>query len=81
MEKLFNGQENPDNPVWKKVYYIFLFLKVNQCTFQQKERNNFKARKPPQEQVKIHQIKNRLGCFTLNPLRAFWLSVEFSLRL
>jgi hypothetical protein len=25
---MFNGQENPDNPVWKKVYYIFIFLKV-----------------------------------------------------
>ena len=24
-------------PVWKKVYYIFLFLKVNQCKFKQKE--------------------------------------------
>jgi hypothetical protein len=24
-------------PVWKKVYYIFLFLKVNQCKFKQEE--------------------------------------------
>ena len=31
---MFNGQENP---VWKKVYYIFSFLKVNQCKFKQKE--------------------------------------------
>jgi hypothetical protein len=34
---MFDGQENPDNPVWQKVYYIFLFLKVNQCKFKQKE--------------------------------------------
>jgi hypothetical protein len=29
---------------------------------------NFKARKHSQKQVKIHQIKNRLGCFHLHPL-------------
>ena len=34
---MLNGQENSDNIVWKKVYYIFLFLKVNQGKFKQKE--------------------------------------------
>jgi hypothetical protein len=38
---VFNGQEDPENPVYlsekKKVYYIFLFLKVSQCKFKQKE--------------------------------------------
>jgi hypothetical protein len=39
-EKLFNGQEDPENPVYlseKKVYYVFLFLKVSQCKLKQKE--------------------------------------------
>ena len=35
------------------------------CKFKQKK-NNFKARKPPQKYVKIHQIQNRLGCFPLS---------------
>jgi hypothetical protein len=37
---LFNGQEDPENPVYlseKKGYCIFLFLKVSQCKFKQKE--------------------------------------------
>jgi hypothetical protein len=37
---LFNGQEDPENPVYlsaKKVYYVFLFLKVSQCKLRQKE--------------------------------------------
>jgi hypothetical protein len=37
---LFNGQEDPENPVYlseKKIYYVFLFLKVSQCKFKQKE--------------------------------------------
>ena len=36
-EQIFNGQEDPENPVWKKVCYIFLFLKVSQCKFEQKQ--------------------------------------------
>jgi hypothetical protein len=39
-EKLFNGQEDPENPVYlseKKVYYVFPFLKVSQCKLKQKE--------------------------------------------
>ena len=59
-------EQDPENPVWKKVYYIFLFLKVSQCKFKQKE-TIFKARKPLQKQVKIHQIQNRLVCFTPAP--------------
>ena len=54
----------------KKVYYIFLFLKVS--VNWSKKKNNFKARKPPQKQVKIHQIKNLLGCFHLNPLQMLY---------
>ena len=51
----------------KKVYYIFLFLKVSQCKFEQ-QKNNFEARKPPQKQGKI---QNRLGCFpSSTPTRA-----------
>jgi hypothetical protein len=37
---LFNGQEDPENPVYlseKKVYYVFPFLKVSQCKLKQKE--------------------------------------------
>jgi hypothetical protein len=37
---LFNGQEDPENPVYlsvKKVHYVFLFLKVSQCKWKQKE--------------------------------------------
>jgi hypothetical protein len=37
------------NLIIKKVYYIFLFLKVSQCKFEQ-QKNNFEARKPPQKQ-------------------------------
>jgi hypothetical protein len=39
-EKLFNGQEDPENHVYlsgKKVYYDFLFLKVSRCKLKQKE--------------------------------------------
>jgi hypothetical protein len=39
-EKMFNGQEDPEIPVYlseKKVYYVFLFLKVSQCKLKQNE--------------------------------------------
>jgi hypothetical protein len=41
----------------KELLKVSHFLKVSQCKLKQKK-NNFKARKPPQKQVKIHQIKN-----------------------
>jgi hypothetical protein len=53
-------------PVWNFVYYICLFLKFSQCKFEQKE--TILKLGNTQKQVKIHQIKNRLGCFHLHPL-------------
>jgi hypothetical protein len=48
----------------KDFYYIFLFIKVS---VNLSKKNNFKARKHPQKQV-----KNRLGCFHLHPLPGFY---------
>ena len=76
-------------PVWKKIfYYIYLFLKVSQCKFKQKETilklgNTLKS--------KSKFTKSKIGWsastttpyqgFTLKPLGALWLSAEFSLHL
>jgi hypothetical protein len=49
---------NPDNPVWKKVYYIFIFLKVNQCKFKQKE-TILKLGNPLKSKSKF--IKSKIG--------------------
>ena len=72
----------------KKVYYIFLFLKVSQCKFEQKE-TILKLGNPLKSKSKFTKSKIGWGAststpyqgFTLNPLGAFWLSAEFSLRL
>jgi hypothetical protein len=88
---LFNGQEDPENPVYlseKKVYYIFLFLKVSQCKLKQKE-TILKLGNPLKSKSKFTKSKIGLGAstftpcqgFTLNPLGAFRLLAEFSLRL
>ena len=86
-----HGQEDPENPVYlseKKVYYVFLFLKVSQCKLKQKE-TILKLGSPLKSKSKFTKSKIGLGAststpyqgFTLNPLGAFWLLAEFSLRL
>jgi hypothetical protein len=78
---LFNGQEDPKNPVYlseKKVYYIFLFLKVSQCKLKQKE-TILKLGNALKSKSKFTKSKIGLGAatsslyqgFTLNPLGAF----------
>ena len=75
-------------PVWKKVYYVFLFLKVSQCKYKQKE-TILKLGNPLKSKSKSTKSKIGWGIststlyqgFTLNPLGAFWLSAEFSLHL
>ena len=52
----------------KKVCYIFLFLKVSQCKFEQTE-TILKLRNPPQKQVKIGW-----GAFPLHPLPGLYLN-------
>ena len=49
-------------PVWKKIFITFFFFsKLSQCKFKQIE--TILKLGNTQKQVKIHQIKNRLGCF------------------
>jgi len=78
---LFNGQEDPENPVYlseKKVYYVFLFLKVSQCKLKQKE-TILKLGNPLKSKSKFTKSKIGWGAststpyqgFTLNPLGAF----------
>jgi hypothetical protein len=78
---LFNGQEDPENPVYlseKKVYYVFLFLKVSQCKLKQKE-TILKLGNPLKSKSKFTKSKIGLGAststpyqgITLNPLGAF----------
>jgi hypothetical protein len=71
-------------PVWEKVYYVFLFLKVSQCKFKQKETilklgNTLKS-KSKFTKAKIGwstSTSTPYQGFTLNP---FWLSTGLSLR-
>jgi hypothetical protein len=73
---LFNGQEEPENPVY--VSEKKRFLKVSQCKLKQKE-TILKARKPLKSKSKFTKSKIGLGAststpyqgFTLNPLGAF----------
>jgi hypothetical protein len=78
---LFNGQEYPENPVYlaeKKVYYVFLFLKVSRCKLKQKE-TILKLGNALKSKSKFTNSKIGLGAststpyqsFTLNPLGAF----------
>ena len=80
-----------DNPVYlseKKVYYIFLVLKRSQSKFKQKE-TSLKLGNTLKSKSKFTKSTIGWGAstftpyqgFILNPLGAFWLSVEFSLRL
>ena len=71
----------------KKVYYVFLFLKVSQCKLKQKE-TILKLGNALKSKSKFTKSKIGLGAststpyqgfYTLNPLGAFWLSAKFSL--
>ena len=65
-------------PGWKKVYYVFLFLKVSQCKLKQKE-TILKLGNALKSKSKFTKSKIGLGAatsslyqgFTLNPLGAF----------
>ena len=79
---IINGQEDKKKkPVYlsekKKVYYVFLFLKVSQCKLKQKE-TIFKLGNPLKSKSK--STKSKIGWvlppppyqgFTLKPLGAF----------
>jgi hypothetical protein len=62
----------------KKIYYVFLFLKVSQCKLKQKE-TILKLGNPSKSKSKFTKSKIDWGAststpyqgFTLNPLRAF----------
>jgi hypothetical protein len=78
---LFNGQEDKKKTVClseKKVYYVFLFLKVSQSKLKQKE-IILELGNPLKSKSKFIKSKIGLGAststpyqgFTLNPLGAF----------
>ena len=72
----------------KKGYYVFLFLKVSQCKLKQTE-THLKLGNTLKSKSKFTKSKIGLDAsisapyqgFILNPLGAFWLSAELSLRL
>jgi hypothetical protein len=74
---LFNGQEDPENPVYlsekKKVYYVFLFLKVSQCK-KQKE-TILKLGNPLKSKSKFTKSKIGLGVSTSTPYQGFTLNL------
>ena len=55
----------------KKVYYIFLFLKVSQCKFKQKE-TILKLENPIKSKSKFTKSKIGWGAFPLHPLPGFY---------
>jgi hypothetical protein len=68
-------------PGWKKVYYVFLFLKVSRCKLKQKE-TILKLGNALKSKSKIGlgaSTSTPYQSFTLNPLGAFWLLAKFSL--
>ena len=72
-DKLFNGQEDPENPVYlsvKKVHYVFLFLKVSQCKLKQKE-TILKLGNPLKSKSKFTNSKIDLGVSTSTPYQGF----------
>jgi hypothetical protein len=73
---LFNGQEDPENPVYlseKKVHYVFPFLKVSQCKLKQKE-IMLKLGNPLKSKSKFTNSKIGLGASTSTPYQGFTLS-------
>jgi hypothetical protein len=75
---LFNGQEDPENPVYlsekKKVYYVFLFLKVSQCKLKQKE-TILKLGNSLKSKSKFTKSKIGLGASTSTPYQGFTLNL------